>query len=74
MVILLLDFFGIGVSEDVKDFGDLGVNILGNIVKVCFNNLVDFNDCKGVLKLFYLESLGLGLSVLEVVNELFLGF
>lgn len=74
MVILLLDSFGIGASEDAKDFGDLGANTLGNIAKACFNNLADSNDRSGALKLPYLESLGLGLSALKAANELPLGF
>lgn len=74
VVILLLDSFGIGASEDAKDFGDLGANTLGNIAKACFNNLADSNDRSGALKLPYLESLGLGLSALEAANELPLGF
>ncbi|MGL2532142.1 phosphopentomutase [Helicobacter pylori] len=74
VVILLLDSFGIGASEDAKDFGDLGANTLGNIAKACFNNLADSNDRNGALKLPYLESLGLGLSALEAANELPLGF
>ncbi|NGP56547.1 phosphopentomutase, partial [Helicobacter pylori] len=50
VVILLLDSFGIGASEDAKDFGDLGANTLGNIAKACFNNLADSNDRNGALK------------------------
>ncbi len=74
VVVLLLDSFGIGASEDAKDFGDLGANTLGNIAKACFNNLADSNDRKGALKLPNLEGLGLGLSALKAAHELPLGF
>lgn len=36
IVILLLDSFGIGASDDAKAFGDVGANTLGHIAQACF--------------------------------------
>ncbi|WP_104748090.1 phosphopentomutase [Helicobacter cetorum] len=74
VIILLLDSFGIGASEDAQNFDDLGANTLGNIAKACFNNLANSKERNGTLKLPNLESLGLGLSALKATNELPLGF
>ncbi len=35
VIVLLLDSFGIGASDDAKAYGDEGANTLGNIVKYC---------------------------------------
>lgn len=56
--IMVLDFFGIGVMEDVDCFGDVGVDMLGYIVEVCVKGEVDYG-CKGLLNLLNLICLGL---------------
>eukprot|EP00825_Cyclidium_porcatum_P021765 TRINITY_DN24171_c0_g1_i1.p3 TRINITY_DN24171_c0_g1~~TRINITY_DN24171_c0_g1_i1.p3 ORF type:complete len:107 (+),score=5.14 TRINITY_DN24171_c0_g1_i1:176-496(+) len=49
IIIIVLDSVGISAMPDLAEYGDIGVNTLGNIAKYC----------KG-LKLHNLEKLGLG--------------
>ena len=57
-IILVLDSFGIGASEDAKDFGDVGANTLGHIAQECAQGKADLKR-KGPLKLPELTQLGL---------------
>ncbi|MFT7686946.1 MAG: phosphopentomutase [Candidatus Azotimanducaceae bacterium] len=57
-IILVLDSFGIGASEDANDFGDLGANTLGHIAEECAEGRADINR-QGPLKLPQLTRLGL---------------
>ena len=60
-VILVLDSFGIGASDDAEKFNDVGANTIGNIAKACTNGSADDGEYKrkGSLKLPTLASLGL---------------
>jgi phosphopentomutase len=62
-IILVLDSFGIGASEDAKDFGDIGANTLGHIAEECAQGKADLERAglnrKGPLKLPELTQLGL---------------
>lgn len=42
-LILVLDSFGIGYSEDAEKFGDQGSDTLGNIAKYCKENNIQFS-------------------------------
>lgn len=57
-IILVLDSFGIGASDDAKNFGDVGANTLGHIAEQCALGNAD-NQRSGPLKLPNLTSLGL---------------
>jgi phosphopentomutase len=57
-IILVLDSFGIGASEDAIKFGDAGANTLGHIAEQCALGNADIQR-SGPLKLPTLTSLGL---------------
>ena len=57
-IILVLDSFGIGATDDAKDFGDLGANTLGHIAEQCALGKADIGR-SGPLNLPTLSSLGL---------------
>ena len=57
-IILVLDSFGIGASEDAIEFGDAGANTLGHIAEQCALGNADIQR-SGPLKLPNLTSLGL---------------
>ncbi len=57
-IILVLDSFGIGASEDAIKFGDAGANTLGHIAEQCALGNAD-KERSGPLKLPNLTSLGL---------------
>jgi phosphopentomutase len=57
-IILVLDSFGIGASEDAIKFGDAGANTLGHIAEQCALGNADIQR-SGPLKLPNLTSLGL---------------
>ena len=59
-VILVMDSFGIGASEDAKAFGDEGSNTIGSIAKACFEGRANIGR-EGVLTLPTLSTLGLSL-------------
>lgn len=57
-IILVLDSFGIGASDDAIHFGDAGANTLGHIAQQCALGHAD-EQRVGPLKLPHLTSLGL---------------
>jgi phosphopentomutase len=59
VLILLLDSFGIGSSEDSIEFGDVGANTFLNIAKFCAEGKANNNLRSGKLKLPNLEKKGL---------------
>ncbi len=64
-IILVMDSFGIGASDDADKFGDVGANTIGNIAKACAQGLADDSadyDRQGPLTLPVLSSLGLALA------------
>ncbi len=58
-IILVLDSFGIGATEDAVDFGDVGANTLGHIAEACARGEADNGDRSGALHLPNLTKLGL---------------
>ncbi|MEZ8027394.1 phosphopentomutase [Enterovibrio norvegicus] len=59
-IILVLDSFGIGASEDAVKFGDVGADTLGSIAKACVAGEANNEDRQGPLNLPNLTRLGLG--------------
>ncbi|OOF25774.1 phosphopentomutase [Salinivibrio proteolyticus] len=59
-IILVLDSFGIGATEDAVKFGDQGANTLGHIAQACAKGEADNADRSGPLSLPNLTKLGLG--------------
>jgi len=59
-IILVLDSFGIGATEDAVDFGDVGSNTMGHIAQACARGEADNGDRSGPLHLPNLNKLGLG--------------
>ncbi len=57
-IILVLDSFGIGASEDAMNFGDVGANTLGHIARECAMGNAD-KQRSGPLRLPNLTTLGL---------------
>ncbi|QGO09868.1 Phosphopentomutase [Piscirickettsia salmonis] len=58
VIILLMDSFGVGASEDAEQFGDAGADTFGHIVEHAAHGLADSPERQGALKLPYLASLG----------------
>lgn len=58
-IILVLDSFGIGASEDAHLFGDVGANTLGAIADACAAGKADNDLRHGPLSLPHLTELGL---------------
>ncbi|MBU2704380.1 phosphopentomutase [Zooshikella marina] len=58
-IILVLDSFGIGATEDADKFGDTGANTLGHIAAACANGQAEIEGRTGPLKLPNLSQLGL---------------
>jgi len=59
-IIVVLDSFGIGASEDAGRFGDTGANTLGHIADACAAGRCNTQERKGPLRLPNLSRLGLG--------------
>ncbi|TNF66269.1 MAG: phosphopentomutase [Gammaproteobacteria bacterium] len=59
VVILLMDSFGIGYSEDAKNYGDVGADTLGHIVDYCATGKANTKGRQGALKLPNLAKRGL---------------
>jgi len=59
-IIVVLDSFGIGASEDADRFGDAGANTLGHIADACAAGQCDTQARSGPLRLPNLIRLGLG--------------
>lgn len=58
-IILVLDSFGIGATEDAHVFGDVGANTLGSIAKTCAAGNANNDDRQGPLTLPNLSAMGL---------------
>ncbi|MGI0116659.1 phosphopentomutase [Zooshikella sp. RANM57] len=58
-IILVLDSFGIGATEDADKFGDTGANTLGHIAAACATGQAEIEGRTGPLKLPNLSQLGL---------------
>lgn len=58
-IILVLDSFGIGATEDAADFGDVGSNTLGHIADACARGEADNGERSGPLHLPNMTKLGL---------------
>ena len=59
----MLDGFGIGAAPDAGDFGDQDADTLGHIAEACLQGKADRKGLRrGLLRLPFLESLGLGYS------------
>jgi phosphopentomutase len=72
-IILVLDSFGIGATEDAVKFGDVGSNTLGHIAEHCAKGLADTDTRQGPLTLPNLSKLGLGLAAQESTGEFPIG-
>lgn len=72
-IILVLDSFGIGASEDAGKFGDIGANTLGSIAKACAAGQADNSERSGPLHLPNLTQLGLAQAAFESTGEYPLG-
>lgn len=59
-IILVLDSFGIGATDDAHKFGDENANTLGSIAKACASGRANNADRSGPLRLPNLNRLGLG--------------
>lgn len=57
-IVLVMDSFGIGATEDADKFGDVGSNTIGSIAKACAEGRADIGR-QGPLQLPNLASLGL---------------
>lgn len=68
-IILVLDSFGLGATEDAVKFGDVGSNTMGHIAKACAEGRADNADRSGPLNLPNLTRLGLGKAAEESCGE-----
>ncbi|WP_027253043.1 phosphopentomutase [Photobacterium halotolerans] len=68
-IILVLDSFGLGATEDAVKFGDVGSNTMGHIAKACAEGRADNADRSGLLNLPNLTRLGLGKAAEESCGE-----
>ena len=66
-IILVLDSFGIGATDDADKFGDVGANTLGSIARYCAGE--QSGDRKGPLSVPNLASLGLLHAAQESCGE-----
>lgn len=72
-IILMLDSFGIGASQDAAKFGDVGADTFGAIAKVCAQGNANIGR-EGELKLPNLSKLGLAMAGKESTGEFAAGF
>lgn len=72
-IILMLDSFGIGSSQDAHKFGDTGANTFGSIAKMCAEGKAN-EGRNGPLKLPNLTKLGLAMAAKESCGEFPAGF
>ncbi len=69
-IILVLDSFGIGASQDASHYGDVGANTLRHIAEHCAKGLADREGLRqGMLKIPHLLQQGLGLAAMASANE-----
>lgn len=67
-IVLVLDSFGLGATEDADKFGDVGANTIGHIAEACAEGRADIGR-KGPLRLPVLASLGLAHAAQESAGE-----
>ena len=67
-ILIILDSLGIGGAPDAKDFGDLGANTLGNIIKACLSGKAN-QGRNGPLKIPNLEALGIANTLKIAIGE-----
>lgn len=67
-VILVMDSFGIGATEDADRFGDAGANTIGHIAEACAEGRADIGR-QGPLNLPVLSSLGLAHAARDSSGE-----
>lgn len=72
-IILVLDSFGIGATEDADKFGDVGSDTLGHIAEQCAKGLADNDNRSGPLTLPNLSRLGLGHAAEESTGSFPIG-
>lgn len=72
-IILVLDSFGVGASEDAVKFGDVGADTLGHIAEQCNLGLADNDQRSGPLRLPNLSKLGLGKAAQESTGKFPIG-
>ncbi len=73
-IILVLDSFGIGATEDAEKFGDTGADTFGSIAKMCHEGKADTATRQGALKLPNLVKLGLAQAAKESTGQFAAGF
>lgn len=73
-VVIVVDSFGIGATDDAEKFGDAGSNTLGHIASACSQGECDNDVRQGPLSLPHLEGLGLGLAAKHSCSVLPAGF
>ncbi|MCW7555191.1 phosphopentomutase [Endozoicomonas gorgoniicola] len=67
-IVLVMDSFGVGATEDADKFGDKGSNTIGHIAKACAEGKADTGR-QGPLQLPVLSSLGLVHAAQESAGE-----
>ena len=67
-IVLVMDSFGVGATEDADKFGDKGSNTIGHIAKACAEGKADVGR-QGSLELPVLSSLGLVHAAKESAGE-----
>ena len=67
-IVLVMDSFGIGATEDADKFGDKGANTIGHIARACAEGKANAGR-EGVLNLPVLSSLGLVHAAQESAGE-----
>lgn len=72
-IILVLDSFGIGATEDADKFGDVGSDTLGHIAEQCAKGEADNDKRSGLLTLPNLSRLGLGHAAEESTGSFPIG-
>jgi len=60
VIILVMDSFGLGATDDADKYGDVGANTLGHIAESCAKSEANNQQRQGVLQLPNLINLGLG--------------
>lgn len=64
-IILVMDSFGLGATDDADKYGDVGSNTLGHIAETCARGEADTTERQGKLQLPNLARLGLGQAALD---------
>lgn len=72
-IILVMDSFGLGATDDADEYGDVGANTLGHIAAACARGEADTAERQGKLQLPNLTRLGLGQAAFESSGTLPIG-